>query len=134
MIAATEWVECSWCLEEWPADAFSAAGTAFRETSRKVCNACFTEAYPARVIECSGCGARIKTRGTSETATCRSCRAHIKAGTPIPPATCASCKKDLRGRVRRGEVCVICYQREWRAKHEVTGKRTLGAWKQDRAA
>lgn len=100
-------VLCNVCNEEWTADSFKAAGTAY--TNINVCSACFEEKYPKREVECSGCGRRMRTRGRSDDPMCRPCRRAIAEGQSPAPARCSKCDRPATGTHMIGDLCHYCY-------------------------
>lgn len=129
----THWRVCPWCPpddNEWPASAFTAAGSGFKD-GQTPCDACFLARYPARYTLCSGCGVKMKTRGRC-VPRCRKCRASKTGAAPTP--VCEQCGRTCEGLRVVGEVCHGCYTQRWREEHGVNGRETIGAWKQERAA
>lgn len=130
MIAATEWRHCDGCSEEWPVECFKASGNAWRGKSKALCDACFIETFPATTKECVCCGKRMKTRGKCPPK-CRPCRKARNAAEVEAALHCSDCGKRCEGERMLGPRCVTCYHRDWRVRHGVNGKQTIGAWTQE---
>lgn len=111
-MSETTWRTCPGCPEDdnqWPEEAFRYAGG----TKTGLCNDCYLTKYPARRVDCSGCGKRMKTRGKCKPR-CRVCR---RAEGPPPPPLCINCGGDCTSKTMVGDECYACYLRVYRAEN-----------------